>query len=97
MLRCSGPKHLTMTMTRAKLEGLVKDLLERTKQPCVQCLKVRGAEGKGQLKVARRASFKGQLRGRSRGRIHCSPSIQYTISNLYHRQNLGSPHVKSRF
>ncbi len=47
VLRCSGPKHLTMTMTRAKLEGLVKDLLERTKQPCVQCLKVRGAEGKG--------------------------------------------------
>lgn len=25
----SGPKHLTMTMTRAKLEALVKDLLER--------------------------------------------------------------------
>jgi molecular chaperone DnaK (HSP70) len=29
-----------MTITRAKLESLVKDLLERTKQPCIQCLKV---------------------------------------------------------
>ena len=35
----SGPKHLTMTLTRAKLEGLVRELLERTKQPCHQCMK----------------------------------------------------------
>ena len=30
----SGPKHLAMTLTRSKLELLVADLLERTKQPC---------------------------------------------------------------
>eukprot|EP00955_Chlamydomonas_euryale_P039919 351544-Chlamydomonas_euryale.AAC.5 len=36
----SGPKHLTMTITRAKLETLVKDLLERTKEPCLKCMKV---------------------------------------------------------
>ena len=30
----SGPKHLNITMTRAKLEALVEDLLERTITPC---------------------------------------------------------------
>jgi molecular chaperone DnaK (HSP70) len=31
---------MVMSLTRAKLEGLVKDLLERTKEPCHKCLKV---------------------------------------------------------
>jgi len=35
----SGPKHLSMTLSRAKLEQLVADLLERTKKPCYQALK----------------------------------------------------------
>ncbi|MBM3943889.1 MAG: molecular chaperone DnaK [SAR202 cluster bacterium] len=35
----SGPKHLVMTLTRAKMEQLVSDLLERTKGPCRQALK----------------------------------------------------------
>jgi molecular chaperone DnaK len=30
----SGPKHLTMTLTRAKLEQLVGDLVERSMGPC---------------------------------------------------------------
>jgi molecular chaperone DnaK len=34
----SGPKHLTLTLTRAKLEGLVDDLIERTVKPCNQAL-----------------------------------------------------------
>lgn len=34
----SGPKHLNMKMTRAKLESLVADLIERTAQPCRQAL-----------------------------------------------------------
>ncbi|MBI2191237.1 MAG: molecular chaperone DnaK [Planctomycetes bacterium] len=34
----SGPKHLQMTLTRAKLEQLCEDLLERTKRPCHQAL-----------------------------------------------------------
>jgi len=38
----SGPKHLTMTLTRSKLEQLVDDLVERTKQPCIQALKDAG-------------------------------------------------------
>jgi molecular chaperone DnaK len=34
----SGPKHLTMTLTRAKLEQLVGDLIERTVEPCQKAL-----------------------------------------------------------
>ena len=34
----SGPKHLTMTLSRAKLEQLVGDLVERTLGPCRKAL-----------------------------------------------------------
>ena len=38
----SGPKHLTMTLTRAKLEQLTSDLIERTVAPCKQALEDAG-------------------------------------------------------
>jgi len=38
----TGPKHLTMTLTRAKLEALVGDLIERTVGPCRAALKDAG-------------------------------------------------------
>jgi molecular chaperone DnaK len=38
----SGPKHLNITMTRAKLEQLVGDLVERTLGPCKQALQDAG-------------------------------------------------------
>ena len=38
----TGPKHLNMTLTRAKFEELVDDLVERTKKPCEQALKDSG-------------------------------------------------------
>jgi molecular chaperone DnaK len=38
----SGPKHLVMTLTRAKLEDLVSDLIERTKGPVQSALKDAG-------------------------------------------------------
>jgi len=38
----SGPKHLVMTLTRAKLEDLVKDLIEKTKSPVQAALKDAG-------------------------------------------------------
>ncbi len=38
----SGPKHLNVKLTRAKLESLVADLIERTKGPCEQALKDAG-------------------------------------------------------
>jgi molecular chaperone DnaK len=37
-----GPKHLVMTLTRAKLESLVADLIERTVEPCRQAMKDAG-------------------------------------------------------
>src|SRR3990167_4847388 len=40
----NGPKHLTVTRTRAKLEQLVDDLVERTIAPCEQCMKDAGTE-----------------------------------------------------
>jgi len=38
----SGPKHLNVKLTRAKLESLVGELIERTKGPCEQALKDAG-------------------------------------------------------
>jgi len=34
----SGPKHLNITLTRAKLEQLVMDLVEKTVEPCRQAI-----------------------------------------------------------
>jgi molecular chaperone DnaK len=38
----SGPKHLNIKLTRAKLESLVEDLIERTVAPCKMALKDAG-------------------------------------------------------
>ncbi|PZA10954.1 molecular chaperone DnaK [Rhodopseudomonas palustris] len=38
----SGPKHLTMKLTRAKFEALVDDLVQRTIEPCRKALKDAG-------------------------------------------------------
>jgi molecular chaperone DnaK len=38
----SGPKHLVMKLTRAKLESLVDDLISRTLKPCQDALKDAG-------------------------------------------------------
>ncbi|CCD96440.1 Chaperone protein dnaK (Heat shock protein 70) (Heat shock 70 kDa protein) (HSP70) [Bradyrhizobium sp. ORS 375] len=38
----SGPKHLTMKLTRAKFEALVADLVEKTIEPCRKALKDAG-------------------------------------------------------
>src|SRR5690242_17457343 len=38
----SGPKHLTMKLTRAKFEALVDDLIQKTVDPCRQALKDAG-------------------------------------------------------
>ena len=38
----TGPKHLTIKLTRAKLESLVDDLIERTMEPCRKALKDAG-------------------------------------------------------
>ncbi|MGE3876556.1 MAG: molecular chaperone DnaK, partial [Parvibaculaceae bacterium] len=38
----TGPKHLTLKLTRAKLEALVEDLIQKTVEPCRQALKDAG-------------------------------------------------------
>jgi len=43
----SGPKHLNMKMTRAKLESLVEDLVKRTIEPCKTALKDAGLNASG--------------------------------------------------
>jgi molecular chaperone DnaK len=43
----SGPKHLSLRLTRAKFEQLVGDLLDRSMGPVRQCLKDAGVEPAG--------------------------------------------------
>ncbi len=38
----SGPKHLTMKLTRAKFEALVDDLIQKTLEPCRRAIKDAG-------------------------------------------------------
>lgn len=38
----SGPRHLALTLSRAKLESLCHNLIERTLEPCVKALKDAG-------------------------------------------------------
>lgn len=42
----SGPKHLNVKLTRAKLESLVDELIQRTKGPCETALKDSGLSAK---------------------------------------------------
>jgi molecular chaperone DnaK len=42
----TGPKHLVMTLTRAKLEALVAELIERTVGPCQNAMKDAGVTAK---------------------------------------------------
>jgi molecular chaperone DnaK len=40
----SGPKHLVVKITRAKLESLVEDLIEKTVEPCLIAMKDAGVK-----------------------------------------------------
>lgn len=42
----SGAKHLNITLTRSKFEALVNSLIERTKNPCKNCVKDAGVTTK---------------------------------------------------
>lgn len=42
----SGPKHLAIKMTRAKLESLVDDIIQKTLEPCRKALKDAGISAK---------------------------------------------------
>jgi molecular chaperone DnaK len=47
----AGPKHLNVKLTRAKLESLVEDLVQRTVDPCRVALKDAGLEAKDVAEV----------------------------------------------
>jgi len=47
----SGPKHLNVKLTRAKLESLVEDLVKRTIEPCRTALKDAGLDAAGVAEV----------------------------------------------
>jgi molecular chaperone DnaK len=47
----SGPKHLNVKLTRAKLESLVEDLVQKTVGPCRTALKDAGLEAKDVAEV----------------------------------------------
>ncbi len=38
----SGPKHLQMSLSRARFEQMIKPLVDRTRQPCIKALKDAG-------------------------------------------------------
>jgi molecular chaperone DnaK len=40
----SGPKHLVKKMTRAKLESMVEDIIQKSVGPCKQCMKDAGVD-----------------------------------------------------
>jgi len=42
----SGPRHLNIKLTRAKLESMMDDFIERSLEPCRKCLKDAGLEPK---------------------------------------------------
>ena len=69
----SGPKHLVKKLTRAKLESMVEDLIQRSVPPCKQCMKDAAVEPKdidevvlvgGQTRMPRIQSLVKELFGR---------------------------------
>jgi molecular chaperone DnaK len=42
----SGPRHLNIKLSRAKLESMMEDLIERSLEPCRKCLKDAGLDPK---------------------------------------------------
>src|SRR5439155_200821 len=70
----SGPKHLVLTLTRAKLEQLVADLIERTLGPCRQAMQDAGVAAKDIHEVI---LVGGQTR---------MPKVQETVKGLFGRE-----------
>ncbi|MDI6752141.1 MAG: molecular chaperone DnaK [bacterium] len=70
----TGPKHLVTTLTRAKLEQLVDDLLERTKGPCLNALKDAGLSAK---EIDEVVLVGGQIR---------MPKVQEIVKELFGRE-----------
>jgi len=70
----NGPKHLTMKLTRAKLEALVDDLIEKTVPPCKAALKDASLQASDIKEVV---LVGGQTR---------MPKVQETVQSLFGRE-----------
>jgi molecular chaperone DnaK len=70
----TGPKHLVLTLTRAKLESLVADLVERTLGPCRQAMQDAGVSAKDINEVI---LVGGQTR---------MPKVQEAVKQLFGRE-----------
>ena len=70
----NGPKHLLQKLTRAKLEALVADLIERTIAPCKAALKDAGLQASDMNEVI---LVGGQTR---------MPKVQETVEKLFGRE-----------
>jgi molecular chaperone DnaK len=70
----SGPKHLVKTLTRAKLEEMVRDLIEKSIHPCEQALNDAGIEAS---KVDEVVLVGGQTR---------MPMIQQRVKEFFGRE-----------
>jgi molecular chaperone DnaK len=70
----SGPKHLVRTLSRAKLESLVDDLLQKSVGPCKQALKDAGVDAS---KIDEVVLVGGQTR---------MPAIQELVKKLFGKE-----------
>src|SRR5512145_40398 len=70
----SGPKHLVVTLTRAKLEALVAELVERTLGPCRQAMQDAGVSPKDINEVI---LVGGQIR---------MPKVQEAVKQLFGKE-----------
>jgi molecular chaperone DnaK len=70
----NGPKHLTLKLSRAKLEALVDDLIQKTVPPCKAALKDAGLQASDINEVV---LVGGQTR---------MPKVQEVVQNLFGRE-----------
>ncbi len=70
----TGPKHLQMSLTRARFEQMVKPLVERTKEPCIKALKDAGLSASDIDEVI-------LVGGSSR-----VPLVQQTVKELFNKE-----------
>ncbi|MEA2817984.1 MAG: molecular chaperone DnaK, partial [Rhodospirillaceae bacterium] len=70
----SGPKHLVKKLTRAKLEGMIEDIIQRSVGPCRQCMKDAGVDNS---KINEVVLVGGQTR---------MPRIQTLVKDLFGKE-----------
>ena len=70
----SGPKHLVKKLTRAKLESMVEDIIQKSVGPCKQCMKDAGVDTS---KINEVVLVGGQTR---------MPRIQQLVKELFGRE-----------